>query len=72
MKVNTLILSNDGNYSLNGGEDGRVELRDAWTLDLLHTFPKEPLINAGKEPQPSLVTFLSDCIFNVEKSVIHP
>jgi WD40 repeat protein len=40
VKVNTLILSTDGNYSLNGGDDGRVELRDAWTLDLLHTFPK--------------------------------
>ena len=38
--VNTLILSTDGNYCLNGGSDGRVELRDAWTLDLLHTFPK--------------------------------
>ena len=38
--VNTLILSTDGNYCLNGGADGRVELRDAWTLDLLHTFPK--------------------------------
>lgn len=54
MKVNTLILSNDGNYSLNGGEDGRVELRDAWTLDLLHTFPKETLIFTGNETLASL------------------
>jgi len=38
--VETLILSTDGNYCLNGGTSGRVELRDAWTLELLHSFPK--------------------------------
>ena len=48
VKVNTLILSTDGNYSLNGGDDGRVELRDAWTLDLLHTFPKVRFVKFKK------------------------
>jgi len=38
--VDTLILSNDGNYAMSAGREGKIELRDAWSLELLHTFPK--------------------------------
>lgn len=38
--VETMILSNDGNYAMVAGKAGKIELRDAWTLKLLHTFPK--------------------------------
>ena len=36
----TIILSNDGNYAMHAGIEGKISLRDAWTLELLHSFPK--------------------------------